>query len=239
MEELLRESDPSLAHYTVPPERALGGTPEEVLESIVNRITTATAVLVVNTPGLHTKPTAKFEMNTSVDFGKRIVVVQPPGQLDLAIPEALDGHVYRYAPWRSDVVGKAIRGEYPRDDRIFDLAEVADRREIVAILAMGVAACSFLVFADAISGLHALNRELAAAGVRMDWSWQDTGDVVGGFVLGSLVLGAIGLLSGDALIAGMAAIAGGLGGAAFATHSVYRAKLHGTRRLQVLSIRTH
>ncbi|MDC0681552.1 hypothetical protein [Sorangium atrum] len=75
MEGLLRVADPSLAHYSVLPERALQGTSEEVERNITHRIAVATAVVVMNTPGLHQRETATFEMETAVRMGKRIIVV--------------------------------------------------------------------------------------------------------------------------------------------------------------------
>ncbi len=236
MEELLRASDPDLAHYSLPPERAVDGTPEDVAKSIRGRIQFATAVIVLNSPGLHRRPTSSLEMQAAVELGKRIVVVQRAGEFQNAVPAVLDGHVYRYAPWRSDVVGRAIRGEYPYDLRIFDLAEVADRRFLVGVLAAGVVASSVLVAVNAAWSFHALEQELTNAGVQMRWNGDDTGRVLRHVAAGALIGGAIGMLSGDGKTALLAAGAGGAVGAAIAVCRTYNARILGTANLRVLAV---
>lgn len=236
MEELLRGADPGLAHYSVPPERALQGTAEDVERSITKRIALATAVIVMNTPGLHKRATATFEMETAVRMGKRIVVVQPYGDFQQPIPQVLDGHVYRFATWRSDVVGRAIRGEYPQDGRVFDLAEVADRRLLVGILAAGVATVSFLVTAKTAGAFLALQRDLAARGVELRWDGKATQKVIDHSLLGAGLGLLLGALSGDGKTALYAAVGGAAIGAAVGVHRVYKAHLLGTADLSVITI---
>ncbi|MGK3982336.1 hypothetical protein WME99_04830 [Sorangium sp. So ce136] len=236
MEELLRVADPSLAHYSVLPERAIQGTSEDVERSIAHRIAVATAVVVVNTPGLHQRETATFEMETAVWMGKRIIVVQPYGNFELAVPQVLDGHVYRYATWRSDVVGRAIRGEYPQDGRVFDLAEVSDRRVLIGTLAAGVAAASFMVIARTASALQALQQDLAARGIDLRWDGEVTRTVVEHTLLGAGIGLLLGALSGDGKTAVYAAAGGAAIGAAAGIHRVYNARLIGTTHLRVLAL---
>jgi hypothetical protein len=236
MEELLRASDPALAHYSVLPERALAGTPKEVAESITTRIGFATAVVVMNTPQLHRRATATFEMETAVRLGKRIVVVQPPGEFQQPVPQMLDGHVYRYATWRSDVVGRAIRGEYPQDGRVFDIAEVADRRALVGILAAGVGVVSFAVLTRVASGFLALKRDLAAEGIELRWENEHTEVVLGYALCGAAIAGLFGALSGDEKAALFAAGAGAAIGAVVGAHRVYKACLLGSAHLRVLAV---
>ncbi len=237
MEELLRECDPDLAHYSLPPERAVPGTTEEVAASIRSRIEFATAVVVLNTPGLHNRATSDFEMRTAVNLGKRIVVVQPHGEFQQPVPAVLDGQVYRYATWRSDVVGRAIRGEYPQDGRVFDLAEVADRRDVVGILAGGVAAVSIAVIVNTAGSLQNLQRELGAAGIDVRWNAKDTSKLLGHVVTGALIVGGIAAaFTGDFKTALYAAGAGGAAGAAIAVHRAYEARLIGASRVRVLAI---
>lgn len=239
MEELLRASQPGLAHYTVLPERALDGTREEVAENLETRIRFASAVVVMNTPDLYRRPTASFEMQTAVRLGKRIVLVQPHGDFQLSVPKELDGHVYRFATWRSDVVGRAIRGEYPQDTRVFDLAEVAERRVLVGLLASGVAAVSFAVIVRAAGAFNALTRELGAAGVDLRWEGVDTGRVLEHALWGAAIGGIIGAVSGDGKTALYAAGAGAAVGAAVGAQRVYSARLLGTEHLRVLSVARH
>lgn len=237
MEQLLRESDPSLVHYSVLPERALEGTPEEVRENITKRISFATAVVVMNSPGLHKRRTASFEMETAIRMGKRIVLVQPPDNFRQPIPAMLDGHVYRYAGWRSDVVGRAVRGEYPHDGRVFDIAEDADRRALVGILTAGVSATSFLISTKVVGAYRTLQRELAEAGVDLRWSKNDTASVFGCVFVGALAVGGLtALVSRDAKTALLAGVAGGAIGATVGIYRVYSAHLLGTSHLRVLVI---
>ena len=236
LEGLLRGADPDLAHYTVHPENALTGSTEEVEQQLEHRISVSTAVLVVNTPGLHQRPSAGFEMATAVRMGKRIVVVQPPGAFEQPIPKVLDGHVYRHAAWRSDVVGRAIRGEYPQDGRVFDIAEVADRRSLVGVLAAGVAAVSFLIIVKTAVDLQSLQQELAAHGVELRWEGQTAETVIGHSLLGAAVGGLLGALSGDGRTALYTALAGAAVGGAVGVHRTYRARLLGLADLRVLTV---
>lgn len=236
LEQLLRMSHPDLAHYTVLPERALEGSEEEVLSSIESRINFATAVVVVNVQGLHRRPTATFEMETAVRLGKRIVVVQPSGDFRLPVPEELDGHVYRFAPWRSDVVGRAIRGEYPHDGRVFDLAEAADRRALAGTLAVGVSAMSFLLAAATIKKILLFKRELAVQGITLRWNSNDTQLIAKPMVQGALLGALLGALSGDPKTTLYAACAGAAVGSAVGVHRLYNAQLLGSGHIRVLSI---
>jgi hypothetical protein len=235
--ELLRDADPNLAHYSILPERALGGNMFEILRNIEHRIRLATAVLIVNTPDLYKRETARYEMETAVRMGKRIVVVQPHGEFATPIPAVINGHVYKYAPWRSDVVGRAIRGEYPGDGRVFDIAEVAARRDIVALLAAGVAAMSCVVIIRDLVMLDRLRDELRAQGVVLQWSGDDTATVVKNALGVGAAAGLIaGLLTGDLKTALWCAAGGLATGAAVGVHRVYRAHLLGEGQHQVLVI---
>lgn len=237
MQALLRASDPDLAHYTVPPERLITGDPTTVAASLEARIQFATAVVVINSPGLHRREWSDFEMKTAVRLRKRIVVVQPDRQFNLPIPAVLDGHVYRFAGWRSDVVGRAIRGEYPYDARRFDIAESAERRLLVGVLSAGVAAVSFAVAWATARDWKALSDELSAAGVQLRWSPADTSAVVDGAIMGALAGGLlVGVLTRDMRSALFAAGAGLALGAAVGARKVYRARLLGSRELRVLTI---
>ncbi len=237
LEELLRASDPALAHYSLPPERAIPGTDAQVRASIESRIAFSTAVVVVNSPGLHERELSTFEMETAVALNKRIVLVQPHDDFQLPVPAVLDGHVYYHAPWRSDVVGRAIRGEYPADGRVFDIAEVAERRVIIGWLSAGVAAASFGVIVRTVSALQALQRELAEVGVTLRWRSEDSRSVGEHAVMGALIVGGItALITGDAKTALYAAGAGAAAGAAIGVHRVYQAQLLGTAELRILTV---
>lgn len=236
-ERLVRASDPQLAHYSVPPERAIDAPADEVVESLRHRIAFATSVVVLNTPGLHKRPWSDLEMRIAAEMQKRIVVVQPPENFEQPIPSAIDGSVYRVAPFRADVVGRAIRGEYPQDGRVFDLAEVADRREIVGLAAGGVAAVSILVTVYNLASFRKLKEELAGRGVVLRWRAEDTVSVIAHATGGALLAGGLAaLLSEDSKTAWLAAAGGAVLGAAIATRKVYRAALLGTASLRVLTL---
>ncbi|MCK6565118.1 MAG: hypothetical protein L6Q80_10255 [Dehalococcoidia bacterium] len=235
LEDLLRGADQGLAHYSVLPERALAGSPDEVARQIAHRISVATAVLVVNTPGLHRRPTAGLEMQMAVNMDKRIVVVQPHGAFDQPVPQVLDGHVYRYATWRSDVVGRAIRGEYPQDCRVFDIAEVADRRTLVAALSAGIAVASFVVIIATASAFTALQRDLATQGVDVRWDDHDSSrKVLAHTLIGGAIGGFLGALSGDGKTALAVAAGGAAIGAALGVHRAYSARFIGAANRKVL-----
>lgn len=237
MNELLAGHDAGVANYSVPPWKAVPGPDDVVLASIDRRIQTASAVVVLNTPGLHRRPTSGYEMHRSVEMGKRIVVLQPHGAFDQSIPQVLDGNIYRVSSWRGDVLGRAIRGEYPYDGRVFDVAEVVDRRELVGGIAALVGIGSFLVIGATLSRRKELADELAAIGIRLDWTGSEVASVAGPALGGALVAGVLtALVTRDAKSAAMAAMAGGAAGAAYGLVGVYRSRLLGTQRLQVLTL---
>lgn len=236
LEKLLRDADPDLAHYSVLPERALQGTPDEVMRSIESRIGFATAVVVVNSPGLHKRRTANLEMEAAVALDKRIVVVQPHSNFRQPIPQVLHGHIYRVTKWQSDVVGRAIRGEYPHDTRVFDIAEKADRRALIGIISASVAVVSFLVVVRSVGEWRAWQRELAAGGVELRWNNDATRTVVNNAALGLSIGFLVGLLTADLKSAAYIAGAGAAIGAAVGARSVYRASVLGTGPVRVLTV---
>ncbi|MDC0681553.1 hypothetical protein [Sorangium atrum] len=133
-------------------------------------------------------------------------------------------------------MGRAIRGEYPQDGRVFDLAEIADRRVLISILAAGVATVSFVVIARAASAFQALQQDLAARGIDLRWDGEATRTVVEHAVVGAGIGLLLGALSGDGRTAFYAAAGGAAIGAATGVHRVYNARLIGTTHLRVLTI---
>ena len=234
--DLLAEYDAGVADYSLPPWKAVPGPDDVVDEKIAERISTATVVVVLNTPGLHRRPKSSMEMQTAVGKNKRIVVLQPHGAFWRPIPDTLHGHVYRVSSWRGDVLGRAIRGEYPLEDRVFDIAEVADRRDIIALLAAGVGAFSAVVLVRDALGLSALKRESTAVGIELRWSPEDSAKVTKFALGGALLAGGItGLATKDLRSALFAAIGGGLAGAAVGVSRVYGAHLAGGGIQRVLA----
>lgn len=234
MVELLSNQTTGLAHYSIPAWRPLEGPRDEVAASIRMRIQMATAVVVLNTPGLHKRDWSRFEMETAAAMGKRIVVVQPHHEYDLPIPGALRDKVYYLAPWRGDVVGRAIRGEYPPGQPVYDIAEVADRRRLVGYLAAAVTAVSVYVVGTTAIALDTLRRDMAAQG--MELRLDAVGTVAGFALIGAGVGLFLGALSGDEETMLCAAGAGAAAGAAVGIRRVYTAKLTEARGMQLLTL---
>jgi hypothetical protein len=237
MMDLLANRDASIADYSVPPWKAIEGPDHVVLSGIRGRISSASAVVVLNTPGLHRRQVSTFEMETAVAMGKRVIVLQPPGNFWLPIPGALDGNVYRVAAWRSDVLGRAIRGEYAYDNRVFDIAEQAERRAIVQAIALGVGVASFALMIRSITSWRELQAELEQEGIQFERTREATGSVALHALGGGLLLGGLtALITRDPKATLAMAAAGGLGGAALGVHQAYRAALIGSRELRILTL---
>ena len=237
--ELLDTREAGIADYSVPPWRSIGGSFADVAASLRQRIKTATAVLVINDSRLHKRPFSGFEMEASVEEHKRIIVVQPHHDFSHPIPKVLDGHLYRVAPWRADVVGRAIRGEYPQDGRVFDISEKADRRGIVRALVLGTGAFSLAVLIKRTVDLRNLERELAADGIALDLKAPPQPTIGGSVATGAVVAGGLTYLLTRDLKASAWAAAGGAGiAAAWATSRRYKAVLHGSQQLRSLSVET-
>jgi hypothetical protein len=224
---LLAEQESGLADYSIPPWKAVPGEPEDVEASIRARLSLASAVIVLNTPQLHLRTVSSLEMRLAAEMNKRIVVLQPRENFWQSLPSALDGMVYRVCSWRSGVLGRAIRGEYPRDSRVFDLSELAEQRAVVAVIAsMAVAGSLFVIVRD-LSAIRTLETELALHGINLDWGSAVGSEAFKYGLTGALLLGGAALLlTRDPKTALWAAAAGGLGGAAYGVHRTYRAFLN-------------
>lgn len=236
---LLKARDAGLADYSIPPWKKIQGSNAEVERGIRARIRSATAVVVVNSEGLHHHDWSGREMAIAVEFDKPIVVLQPRNDFRLPIPQALDGNVYRVSSWRGDALGRAIRGEVPQDNRVFDIAELRDRLDIAKMLAAGVVCASIVLAATSLNAWGRLVRELEAAGVNLEWSDSDVA-TVNQYCLGGAVLGgaATGLYTRSIAGAVLGAIVGALAGVAISTALVYQAALRGTRTARP-DARTH
>lgn len=233
--DLLSAREAGIADYSIPPWKAVD--PSEVEASIRSRISTASSVLVLNTPGLHRRRVSSLEMKIAASMEKRIVVLQPHGNFWQPIPQELDGHIYRVAPWRSDVVGRAIRGAYPYDGRIFDIAEHVERRQIVQYLSAGVGAISLVVLLREAVSYQELVRDLNDKGIRLNLGTTASGEIAKGALVGALLAGGLAaLMTENTESALLAAAAGGAAGAAVQAARTYQAILHGTAELRVLAL---
>lgn len=180
------------------------------------RIRWSSVVIVLVTESLHNAAWTEFEIDTARKYGKPIIAVYPNGEFGSPMPRTLNDGLYRAIGWRGNALEKAIRGEYPPDARIFDIAEDVERREGVR-LAVGAAAGAVLLFAGATQAHVAeLKSELLAAGLpvpslsRADYvvPWA-LGGGVAGLLLDALLGGrGAGLLVGTLAGAGLGAGAG-------------------------------
>jgi hypothetical protein len=234
---LLKARDAELADYSVPPWKEIEGSDAAIERGIRSRIRSANAVVVVNSDGLHRREWSGREMAIAVELDKPIVVLQPRDNFWLPIPQALDGNIYRVSSWRGDALGRAVRGEAPHDSRVFDIAELRDRLDIVKTLAAGVVCASLVVIGVSVNACEQLSRELAAQGVRIEWTEGDAATVKR-FAFGGAIVGGIAAALYTRSLSGavLGAAAGGLAGAALGTTLVYRAAVHGTRDLRVVTI---
>lgn len=237
MKELLAARESGLADFSVPPWKALPGPDDEIAASIDNRIQRASAVVVLNTPQLHHREWSSYEMTRAVEMNKRIVVLQPHGEFEQSIPQVLDGNVYRVAPWRSDVLGRAIRGEYPQDGRVFDISEVLERRELVKLAAGTVGFVSLLVAVKTAAEMKRLTEELAKNGMQLAWTNAEIAQVaIPALAVGFATMTLTALFTRDAKSALMAGVAGATAGATYGLLNVHRARVLGTKQLRVLTV---
>ncbi len=234
---LLLAKESSLADYSIPHWQPVEGSEAQVKASIRARISWASAVIVLNTSGLHRRPYSAFEMQQASELSKRIIVLQPHGDFRQPIPAALDGAVYRVVPWRGDVLGRAVRCEYPYDDRVFDVAEKADRRRIVQILASVTGAASLLVLSKTVSAFTSLQDDLQKQGITLAVGSFSTQHIVSAALSGAFLVGGItALATRDLSSACWGAAAGAVFGACLNANTQYRAVLHGTQDLRVLTM---
>lgn len=235
--ELLKARDAELANYSVPPWKELQGSDAAIERGIRSRICSANAVVVVNSDGLHLREWSGREMVIAVELDKLIVVLQPRDDFWLPIPQALDGSIHRVSSWRGDALGRAVRGEAPHDSRVFDIAELRDRLDIVKMLAAGVVCASLVVIGASVSACEQLSRALAAQGIRIEWTEGDAATVKR-FAFGGAVVAGITAALYTRSLAGavLGAVAGGLAGAALGTTLVYRAAVHGAHDLRIVTL---
>jgi len=163
--------------------------------------------------------------------------VDYPGAFEQPIPGVLDGEIYRVSPWRSDVLGRAIRGDYPHESRTFDIAERAERRKLVKVVAGGAAVLGAAVIVTELRDLLLLQAELARNGIELQWTEAATMIVAGHAAMRAALGGGVATLVSDDLGTVLrAALAGGLFGGAVGLNTVRRAALFGSSSLRMLVV---
>lgn len=210
--EFIRNEDLPVVNLSVPIDRQLFGDMTEVQRGIAERIRWSNRVLVLITDNAHESPCMDFEIRVARALGKTIIGVYPHGENEGPIPEILSGACYRMVGWRRGSLAKAIQGEYPLEHRVFEIAEIEERRELIVKIGATVALTTFVVAGVAAIQLKTLLGELKQHGITI---LKDDGpgflETVGPAVLvgaASGILLSI-LITGDGKSAGKAALLGG------------------------------
>jgi hypothetical protein len=167
--------------------------PQELVESLDVRIRMSTHVIVLVTDDLAKSPCCKLEIETARRYRKPIIAIYPNGEFGAAIPRVLEGGIDRAIGWRGNALERAVRGEYPPEARVFEIAEDVARRKGLALLA-GAASVLSVFFAIRLErDLQLLRDELRRSGFVCPESeshslapWVATG-ALGGLALGTLL----------------------------------------------------
>jgi len=199
---------------SVPAWNPLDAQGRELAEALDNRIRWSSVVIVLVTEDLHRGAWVRFEIETARKYGKPIVAVYPNGEFGSPMPRALSESMYRAIGWRGNALEKAIRGEYPPDARIFDIAEDVDRRSAVRWTLAASAGAVLLLAGATQAHVAQLREDLHASGIsvpslpRSDYVVPWTiGGALAGLALDALLGGRgagllIGTLAGGAMGAG-------------------------------------
>jgi hypothetical protein len=176
-------------------------------------------------------------MKQAVAMNKRIIVVQPHGEPNSPIPKALDGAFYKVTPWRSDVVGKAIQGHYQQDERVFDIAEIVERRLPIQITSGAATMVSFILLVREFRKWVELRQELDNQSICMPGSTATAITITVSTFLGAVLAGLLALsASRDPFTAFLAALAGGLTGAVIGSKLAHADVLRRISDLQTLNL---
>lgn len=220
MVEFIRDEELPAVNFSVPVGRQLPGDLTEIQRGIAERIRWCNRVLVLVTDNAHKSPCMDYEMRVAAALGKTIIGVYPHGENEGPIPSVLADTHCRMVGWRRGSLAKAIQGEYPLERRVFDIAEVEERRELITKVGVVVAATTFVVAGLTAVRLGLLLGELKERGITVV---RDEGpgfmETAGPATLlgmaGGIVLSV--LLTGDGKSIGKGALIGGAIGLAVAT----------------------
>lgn len=211
--EFARDEGVPVTDLSVPVWRQISGGKDKVQNAISERIRWASRVLVLVTSEIHKSPYIEFEVAVAKALGKPIIGVYPNGENEGPIPTFLEGAYYRMVGWRRGALAKALAGEYPPDPRVFDIAEVEERRRIVTALATGVGIVTLLVAGANALNFARLRRDLEARGIAVvDSSESLLGTAAPPAILGAVAGAALfGLVGGEKGIGPGAALGAAIG----------------------------
>ncbi len=226
--EFIRDEELPSVNLSVPVGRQLPGDLAEIRRGIAERIRWCNRVLVLVTDNAHRSPCMDYEMRIAAALGKTIIGVYPHGENEGPIPSVLADTQYRMVGWRRGSLAKAIQGEYPLERRVFDIAEVEERRELITKVGLVAAATTFVVAGLTAIRLGLLLGELKEQGINV------VGDKGPGFletagpsmflgIAGGIVLSI--LLTGDGKSIGKGAMIGGAIGLAVGTTRYLRMRV--------------
>ncbi len=201
----------AFVNRSVPAWNPLPAAGGELARKLEERIRFSSRVIVVVTENLHKSPCVKFEIDTARKYGKPIIAMYPNGEFGRPMPKTVNDGLYRAIGWRGNALERAIDGDYPQDARVFDVAEDAERREVVR-WTMGAAGVATILLAGVTQQrVRLLRAELRASGVGVPPPRSIATDVMP-WVLGGALLGA--LLDASSGGRGSGLVWGALGGAA-------------------------
>ena len=237
--EFVRGENVPIADFSVPVWRQIAGDEDAVKAAIADRIWRSNRVLVLITDEIHKSPYIEFEVRVAKELGKPIIGVYPNGDNEGPIPRFLDGSYYRMVGWRRGSMAKALLGEYPPDRRVFDIAEVEERRELITTVGLAAGVVSLIVAGATAVRFKRLKHELAAKGIHLV---GDDGsgllDVAAPRALAGVGIGALAMAvlvgTPKAITAG-AMIGGGIG-AAVGVHKYYSLRIEMLGKLTKLEL---
>lgn len=157
----------SAADYSVPTWKRIPGDREDVYAAIKERIRMSSHVIVLLSPRIHDSHYIRHEIEMAKKYDKPIIGMYPYGCNEAPIPQALDGHLYKAIGWRPGSLRKALNGEYGPERRIFDIAEVRERVELVQRISTAVTAVTVLVAGFTASRYATLRNQLRRQGIAL------------------------------------------------------------------------
>lgn len=161
---------------------------QELAAAIERKMRGCHVVLVLVTPGIHNSAWIEYEMRLAQAFGKRVIGVWPHGDKGQPIPQLLDQQLSRMVGWNGPALIKAIEGEHPADTRVFDIAEIEDKKRIVRYLVSGASIGVLVLIGTRDLWMQWLNRALKPKGISLRLEEVPDGPgVVGPALIGSAV----------------------------------------------------
>lgn len=216
--ETLEREGFELYNHSIPAWAPLDATESDLEAQISDRIRRCSRIVVLVHERLHESVWVNFEIETAVALGKEVIAVRKHGELHDPLPRAVVDAGARVVSLRGSSLVKAVRGDYPPESRVWDIAEERDRDWLVAKVVAGAVGASFFLLGTAEYWMPRLRDALAARGVEIRQSDGEaepsaTAWTVGGGLLGLLVGALAGGTWRSTLLCGMAGAGLGYAGA--------------------------